>query len=863
MYFLYIRIKNIFGLNGETPLLNFPVCICGENRTGKTLFLHTIKIGLNGTKESDIPREDIIPNKLETGSVVLWFYQMGYIYKIIRKYRRSKSSGSPLTPSIKLELSEKSYKEETILNLDYNEMKTFIRGIKYSKEEVYERITSVAEKLKMLRIYPEVCKFLFVDRTMKAYERSVSDGLYDVGNLIVEQIKLLKENSLKRGEQCNRQKSKVNVELDNNNNALKALQSQFKDLIEMKYWNGSELIEGYAAESLIFDAKNDVFSRFYKNIDKIKSKWNDITKQLKQFKINFRNLADEHSQAKDIEKVLKQSNNITKIQRYLGLTNKLIEFIEDLKVNYRMFKLGSDVVRIKDLSLVPQFPKIPEISSLIDISDIKLNSEDFEGFKAILEIISDYIHTIKELIDLQDEFTEYINFDDLITIKYNYQQYLSNVKSPKIITSELTGIPANICYSKDTGFELYVDLENLTEDISKVGPFIQIYSKEGSINQEKKQLQKKIITRIEKKVKLLDDCERKYNHYLNIQKDYYKNWLLVDKVLKGLTAISKKLSNTLAKLTTEVRKELEDKTILGEKMKNLFEEEQKYNQDFQKVKLFLDKFKEQLNGKISDLEEKLLSFQSKNKDIFNFSDEILNEDLPDLEEIGEDLCSTVSGILSSELELIKAMTSKFLFYFEHYKSFLSGVRMWIKDHQLKIVELNNNIWILSELYNNILPFTEGILLQSIIDTIQTETLLKDIIESVKIQTESMYYAIFGDRRLTIDTESAGEGRFSVIENYRKGGVISYPSGSESPTLSFGIMYALAKKFDLPMLLDETIDGFDTPHTNAAIDEILNLSQKFNLQCIMVIKDNKEIDKDHRIYNESLIIEMDEGEISWK
>ncbi|NHI92059.1 MAG: hypothetical protein EAX96_06110 [Candidatus Lokiarchaeota archaeon] len=877
MYFLFIDINNLFGLKGKAPLLGFPVCVRGGNRDGKTLFIDSLKVGINGWQANSLNKEDLIPDHSDQGSVTLWFYQKGRIYKINRRFKRN-NKRKLTTPKIILFESLEEYRLEDILAISYTEMPNFIRGVKYNEERRIKDSIPVKEELKKLKIYPEVCKYLFIDRNVKAFELSTNDGLYNAANLIVEEIKLLKEKSTIRRNQLDKQKSIIKDRLSSNKNKINELEDNLNSLINENNWKSNVIINSFTVKDLTFQVKKEKFSEFFNKIEAIKNQFNQDNKKLKELFSSFNKLSTEFHELTRIQKILQAKDDITLLQQQLNNCDLLIQYINKLKVEYQHLKLEAKDQLIENINDTQELVEI-EIGDEGKLIINKNFKEQVKEFKKIHLQIKKFVDLINQINDIRLEFKEKIDFEDfssLENLRYQYEDFQSNVKNPNSFPSELDYIPAKIVYDSDETYKIYVDLLELEDDITKIDPFINIYLSKDIQSEKKRNIQNKIIDRIRHKLSLLRDCETKYSEYRSIYEKYPKYWQSIDSFLSTLNTIKDSISAQLITKVTQIQNDLDNMTLFPEGFDIKFSKNDELEENFNILKNTLNNLVEKSKNKVNKLDKKLTEIRGENSSWFNFKEEItqgktelMNEIDETLNKINEteDLDKSELGtailIIRQEITDLRDKIIILKVYFETYKNFILKIAEWTKNQENNIIELSNNYYILKELYEDVLPFTEGVLLKSIIDTVQTDSILEDILESIKSQTERMYYAIYGDNRLTVEIDDISKGTFYVLEHHKKKGRISNPSGSETPTLSFGIIYSLAKKFDLPILLDETIDGFDTSHTNIVIDEINKLSKNNNLQFIMVIKDNQEISSDHSIYQDSLIITMKDSIINWE
>ncbi|MFX1450356.1 MAG: hypothetical protein ACFFCM_05915 [Promethearchaeota archaeon] len=874
MYFLFIEVKNLFGLKGTAPLLGFPVYVTGGNRDGKSLFIDSIKVGINGWQASEINKEDLVPDNSDKSSVTLWFYQRGRIYKLNRIFTRD-SKRKVTTPKIKLFESSEEYKRDDILSLDPNEIPTFIQGIKYNEEKTIKDSIPVKEKIRSLKIYHEVCKYLFVERSIKAFERSTRDGLYEVGNLIVEEIKSLKEKSINRNNQLEKQGPIIKYRYSACEKKLQKIEENFESLIVENYWTKNTILNGFTIKNLTFQVNVEKFKEFFKTVEKVKKKFDQDFKLIKKFISSFNNYSNELVQLIKIQNILREKNNIALLQQQVKSFEIFIKYINKLKDKYQHLKLeekGQEIEEVKDL------PKLMDFE--VEIKELRISNKDFKlqiaEIEKIHQHIRKFVELIKQINDIRLEFKEKIDFDSLTELREQYESYQDNVQSPSSFPVESNFIPAKIVFVRNSTYKIYVDLLDLEDDITRIDQYINIYLSEDIKSEEKKSIQKKIIDRIKQKVSLLKKCESVYLEYSLIYEKYPEYWQAIDKLLRTLNSIKDAVSKELTIKITQIQNELDSITLFPEDFQIKFSIENEFEKNFVKLKTILKNLTKSFKDKISKINEELTKIREQNSSWFNFKKGILENNTELTNEIDESL-QNINGIADfSEMELenailirkkeLKGLRDNILttkLYFEIYKNFIFKISDWLKDRENEIIELSNKYYILKELYQDVLPFTECILLKSIIATIQTESILEDILQSIKSQTNKMYHAIFGDNRLTVEIEDISAGNFYLLDHHKKQGRISNPSGSEGPTLSFGIMYSLAKKFDLPVLLDETIDGFDTTHTNIAIDEIVKLSKNNFLQCIMVIKENKEIDDNHELYQNSLSIIMNDFNINWK
>ena len=131
-----------------------------------------------------------------------------------------------------------------------------------------------------------------------------------------------------------------------------------------------------------------------------------------------------------------------------------------------------------------------------------------------------------------------------------------------------------------------------------------------------------------------------------------------------------------------------------------------------------------------------------------------------------------------------------------------AVQKWLQSEAERMKDSDRKLRYSKILMRRVVPFAEGFYGLAF-KLINLEEMVESLATVVERNVETAYQSVFADP--TFKFTHVGKGIFAPgLDDQR----ITNPSGSQSATVSFGVLYTLADQFKLPLVMDEAADRFD-------------------------------------------------------
>ncbi|KXB00414.1 hypothetical protein AKJ40_01315, partial [candidate division MSBL1 archaeon SCGC-AAA259M10] len=444
--------------------------------------------------------------------------------------------------------------------------------------------------------------------------------------------------------------------------------------------------------------------------------------------------------------------------------------------------------------------------------------EDSENVRSYFENLQKCKKKVNKLKEITSEF-DFNSSEDLEKEKTDAEELLETLKDPEDPPEDAT--------------------EVLLTDPASGGkyPVISI-----PINEYRKNMQKVNRTpRVHKKEELSEEEEKKLE-------TRQKN---LEKTLKKLSKAKQNLDNA-----KETFKAIEsDKSLPEDKRESL---ETKIENIQDKIKELRDRFKG--NGSILynrfDRGDFNLDFKKEtSKNDFSKISEVVKECESDIkEEISKIIGKIPEKILEKlkkaekELEVELSTESiekniqkleKIIKDLKEERKKQKEIQEWLQKEKNNIQDQLKDLSYSKYILKNLLPYPRA--LYKIADEkVDLEKIVDRLGDYIQESVEKSYRNIIPDQTLEFVHKREGE-----FEPRLNGQYISNPSGSQRAAISFGIMYTLASQFNLPLVMDEAADRFDTHR----LSDFLSLTQQVaeenkNMQiCLTIYKTNDVSDSE--------------------
>ena len=344
-----------------------------------------------------------------------------------------------------------------------------------------------------------------------------------------------------------------------------------------------------------------------------------------------------------LQKILKESQSLERIieRQHLDNYNQMKKYIQDIfKLKIKTKKTYED---IKSLRIGSEWLNISKDKE--DFYVIEPSGAYFGGaltpIENLMKIIREYYDYVPKIVSLIDESDKKEEIESLAEFFCN--QFYTNIFIPNPEQEELL-----ICIYKLLEQEInkmdFADFDNFLDDLTFVGKFMTVFSKQQELNNFSVNLLSKVLNEVDKRNNyLLDLSLNKMRKYIEREREskrygtslketniYNENELEKEDEKKGISPIERILEN-IPKTKINFKKHfiledeiLRDSQISNNELLSLYSEEIEFEFETDNNKQKIDynnNYREDLNEKI--LHQKMKNFS--NPDLISFYNHLINQ----------------------------------------------------------------------------------------------------------------------------------------------------------------------------------------------------------------------------------------------
>ena len=790
MRLLLINFKDVLGLNGTINFLKGqPVIFYGENLAGKTNIVNALRYCLipkdprkrkrTYSEEQRLTREEILLSPLEEGWSTIYFLQDDKIYQLAYMFKRS--------PSGAVRQTQRMYETEAIPVPEYEDedLRRFLEGLDWKRLDVYSA-SEIASKTIEIGVYPEILDTLIAPSNVRNFSKTINNEIVTIPRVISQKISRIRDNV---GRYLKNLETMNNILILEKESYDKQLGNLDKDLTKITPKEASRIQSIFSRD--VQRNLRAYFSEVEIILEKIpeetKSNENLITELNKEVRERIRTIQELANELKDRREVEK------KVER-----NSLLE------------KCKTTIDRWA--ASFQNLPSVGNIDAFIDFEppedhrkfDFKLldQHEEIQSIFLCLEKIRKLLKIAKIILKKYE-----VTLEALPSQITSLKKLRAAIKAPK---GEPLGDKATISYSdEDQKSRISIPIDTLI----KKPQYMKIHP--TPTTHKPREETTGLDTIIRRHLRLLTNSISELTKAKKNTEEAQRAYLTLKKSLPLLEKEAEELEERRQENTKEV-------TSLQSTWN------QKYGSlcttfAFKPQKIDLTT-KTNLDSSLKMLDKTI----GEARDTLRLDLEGKLKEFPEIEMKKE----------TTELEIdriIKMLTNKIQELLET-KQRCQETRDWINKHIEEIQDLEQKQKAIALL--NILIVMLKEILDPIFEKTDLETITERLAESIEAEVKEAYQRILADESLRF--EHIGRGMFRNTLNNEP---ITHPSGSQRASISLGIMMSLAKTFNLPVILDEATDRYDTNHTKTFMEYIVAIASNLrNPQVCLAIYKTMDVEK---------------------
>ena len=785
-----INFKDILGLNGTINYLKGrPIIFYGENLAGKTNIVNCLRYCLipkdprkrkrTYSEEQRLTKDEMLLSPLEEGKAIIYFAQSEKLYQLDYMFSRS--------PSGTVKQIQRMYETEAVSVPEYEdkELREFLEGLNWKRLDIYG-VNEIADKMIEIGIYPEILDTLIAPSNVRNFSKTINNEIVTIPKVISQTISAIRDNVRKYLKNLETMNNILILEKESFNKRLKSLQ---KDLTKISPEEANKITKIF-----LRDTKQNLRA-FLKEVENTLEKIPEETK-------NIENLIAELD---------------TNIRDKIKLVQELINELENKKQVENRVEQDSVLEESKTTidKWANSFQNLPSVNNVDAFIDFK-PPKDYKNFnyetltkpEKVQSIFTHFEKTKKLLKQAREILKKHdTTFENLTSLITSFRKLRGALESP---SEEPFGDRATVSYSEE---EQRTQVSIPIDTLMKKPQYMKIHSTP-------------VAHKPREKIAGLDGLVR-------------AQLRLLTKTLTELTRAkedkkkaqeSLQTMKTLLPLLQEEAKQLKFKR--EENSKELTSIQSIWNQKYGSLcRSFA--FKPQKID-LSTGESLVSSIGTLSKAISGANNTLqlnLKEKLKEFPEIKYEKETTEQEID----QIIKALTKKIKELLET-KQRCQDIRDWINKHFEEIQDLEQKVRAIT--VSNIFIVVLKEIFDPIYEKTDLETIAERLAESIEAEVKEAYQRILADESLKF--EHIGKAMF---RNTLDDQPITHPSGSQRASISLGIMMAMAKTFDLPVMLDEATDRYDTNHIKTFMEYVTAIaSDPNNPQISLAIYKTMDVEK---------------------
>ncbi|KKM63036.1 hypothetical protein LCGC14_1515600 [marine sediment metagenome] len=825
-----VDIKNIEGLTTNLKFKSNLVIIYGYNRTGKTIFIKTLKYAFKGFRGQKIKLKEILGDKAAS-SILLVFEFNGRLYRIVREINSSEEYITfseaqatnkvieKLPPAKRKNIWSKSNRLDII-----PKTKVLIAGAN-------KNTGLFNEKLHELKLYPEIIDRLIAIENLQEF-KNATEGLTSQDGGGYESIKKLLYEDLK-----------------NKDDAIEDITNDSTTIIKRLEKQNNYLLKDFKIfleEIQAHIDQNELYSTDVNNLKEI----------VQVFKLDI--IFEEN--LKEFDKLIsvKQSEikkNIDKISNFQSLIPSKKEKYQDLNNFLGAMQLGKLEQVIKNFLRDKKI--LDELNSKLTLIHRQIEKNPSQEQLQKVSIDLGYLFKIKTTNILKDYSLEQItNKEEMCDIPSKVNIIITNFKGA--LTQYLRN---NELLQKNqiTAAQIPFKILDYTRQLSKIknpisfDPTDTVYSVQGRVEEEEGKRDLRIYMPIKDLKKYIEG-----KNPVSINVNLYPLLTLKDE------EVSEEL---IKELTQDINETIDELNELSDLQKTLEETSELLKNDLGNLTEIINNISE-ANAIVESWREYITSYKSLAVEFIVKNLKIPKRQLKDFKVIEQNLKIIESN---SDQELESEHDSMALEYNEgnslldnlhlfseyldksfEYSNLVYGVAInmskTVSENQEKYKKLCKDMTLNRNLKDFILPTLQTVCKQ-IRKNIHLDKIGQNLMNDIIKHAQHFYYQITGEDFLIFKRNDSNDNIYLKPYLKKKGGVeipIQDPSGSEQASVALGIMTALAKQFHAFIIIDETTNSFDFDTQLDFLKAIREVSE--NIFWIIVILVRTDRDNVHNEFN---------------
>ncbi|MDH5439246.1 MAG: AAA family ATPase [Candidatus Bathyarchaeota archaeon] len=790
MRLLLVDFEHVLGLNGTINFLKGqPVIFYGENLAGKTNIVNAIRYCLipkdprsrkrTYSEEQRLTREEILLSPLEEGSLTIYFLQDDKIFQLAYMFKRS--------PSGAVRQTQRMYETEAISIPEYEdeELKRFLERLDWKRLDVYSA-SEIASTMIEIKVYPEILDTLIAPSNVRNFSKTINNEIVTIPRVMSQKISRIRDNV---GRYLKNLQTMNNILILEKESYDKQLANLQRDLTKITPKEASKIQSIFSRDvqrnlRAYFSEVEILLEKIPEETKSIENLITELNKEARERIRTIQELANELEDRKEVEKKVERNSLLEKCKTTIDRWAASFQNLPNVgNIDAFIDFEPPEDHRKFNFRLLDQHEEVQSIFSCLEKMRklLKTANTILKKYEVTLETLPSQITSLKRLRAAIKAPTGE-PFGDKAIISYSDEDQKSQIS-----------IPVDILIKKPQYMKIHPTptTHEPREGITDLDTIVRAHLKWLANS----------ISELTKAKKNTGEAEKAYQALKKslplLGKEAAKLEERRQENAKEVTSIQSTWNQKYGSLCTTFafkpeKIDLTTKTNLDSSLK------------------MLDKTIGEARGILRlDLEGKLKEF-------------------PEVEMEEE----------TTEREIdrfIKMLTKKIQDLLET-KQRCQGIRDWINKHIEEIQDLEQKLKAIALL--NILIVVLKEILDPIYEKTDLETITERLAESIEAEVKEAYQRILADESLKF--EHIGKGMFRNTLNNEP---ITHPSGSQRASISLGIMMSLAKTFNLPVILDEATDRYDTNHTKTFIEYIVAMASNLrNPQICLAIYKTMDVEK---------------------
>lgn len=797
MQLVLLDVDGVLGLHGKVVFRpGRPTILYGENLSGKTNMITVLRLcflrkSIFRSKDVKLEKSEILLDPLDEGDVACYFLQNGKLYRLAYQFSKTGS---------KTEEERQLFEADGIV-IEWadsaEEISKRLEDISWG-DPIAQTIRELEESLEEIGVFPEVMDLLFASRNVDSYLKALEGEICEIPEALSEALMDVKDEAQKNQKRLDKVES---VLLKLRERAEKCLGEQPEYLEEVLPEEG---LEGVSTSNV-----EDVHERIDKWEKEVNERLSEgIPEDVQTAKDAQNDLEEEKPKVEAIdsarEEILEEEENfeshIRKREKLNSASDSWRRIVKDLKIPVKAWNMDSAVV--------------PEVEGF----DFEI-FDDGEEVKSLFSTLDECKKELEGVKGIASKF-DLGSSDDLKKETKNVGELLRTLENPENPPEEATDALLTPPPSGGKYPVVSIPVNRYKEGMEKVNRTPRVHREEEMTEEEKEELKERR-ERLEGKVEDLSEAKEKFENAEGMFEEIEDDKSLPDDKQDELKDRAEEIKENIEDLRDDFQASasvLYNRFDRGEF--DLDFKPKTYEDDFPELSKAVEDctkgVKEEITGILDELPKSIVVKFSK-------TEEKLREKVA-LETITNaiDELEKIIGDLEEERERQKE------------------IRDWLQGEKSKVQKFLKDFSYTEYLLTNLLPFPRA-LYRIADEKVDLDKMIDDLGNYIQENVEHSYRSIIPDE--TLEFIHIGGGEF---EPALEGQYISNPSGSQRAAISFGIMYTLASQLNLPLVMDEAADRFDTYR----LSDFLSLAQKVaeedeNVQICLTIYETRDV-SDHEL-----------------